>query len=292
MNDDDSTGMQNPIFKIMGNQTNVSMNDQQNPMGAQNNIQNLQNLNINSMMPGQMNQNQMGQMNMQNPMDNQQMDQNMQQMMNQMSNSMNNQLGMMNNPMGGGLQNPMGNQMDMNQMQMMQNSQMNPMQQMQMMNQIPMMQNSGMNPMQQMQMMNQIQMMQNSGMVNPNMMIMNNMNQQILQNMCQNNAAINNSSNLGSQCISSAPNKGINVIFRAAGNQTNNTEPIKIQCMPNDKVSDIIEKYKNKSGDRNPEKKFIFNAKMLSPNLTVSEAGIIDNSNIFVVSEKGIKGAN
>ena len=27
-NDDDTTGMQNPIFKIMGNQTNASMNDQ------------------------------------------------------------------------------------------------------------------------------------------------------------------------------------------------------------------------------------------------------------------------
>ena len=54
----------------------------------------------------------------------------------------------------------------------------------------------------------------------------------------------------------------------------------------------ILEKYKNKSGDRNPEKKFIFNAKMLSPDLTLSEAGITNNSNIFVVSTKGIKGAN
>ena len=60
-NDNDTTGMQNPIFKIMGSQTNASMNDQQNPMGAQNNMQNL---NMNSMMPGQMNnmnQNPMGQ---------------------------------------------------------------------------------------------------------------------------------------------------------------------------------------------------------------------------------------
>ena len=132
----------------------------------------------------------------------------------------------------------------------------------------------------------------NPGMMNPNLMMMNNMNQQILQNMCQNNDAINNSNNMGSQGISSEPNEGIFVIFRAGGNQASNTEPIKIQCMPNDKVSDIIEKYKNKSGDRNPEKKFIFNAKMLSPDLTLSEAGITNNSNIFVVSTKGIKGAN
>ena len=49
-NFDDTTGMQNPIFKIMGSQSNVSNNPQDQM--AQNNFQNL---NMNSMQTGQMN---------------------------------------------------------------------------------------------------------------------------------------------------------------------------------------------------------------------------------------------
>ena len=100
---------------------------------------------------------------------------------------------------------------------------------------------------------------------------------------------------MGSQNSSSAPNGGINVIFRASGVQggnNNNIAPIMIQCMPDEKVSDIIKKYQAKSGDNDTEKKFIFNAKNLSPTLTVAEAGITHNANIFVVATKGIKGAN
>ena len=64
-----------------------------------------------------------------------------------------------------------------------------------------------------------------------------------------------------------------------------------IQCTPNDKVSDIIEKYRNKANDRDDTKKFIFNAKNLNTSLSVAEAGITNNANIFVVATKGIKGA-
>ena len=46
-----------------------------------------------------------------------------------------------------------------------------------------------------------------------------------------------------------------------------------------------------KSQDYDESKKFIFNAKNLAPSLTVAEAGLIDNSYIFVVATKGIKGA-
>ena len=35
---DETTGMQNPIFKIMANQSQASNNGQQNPMGGQMNI--------------------------------------------------------------------------------------------------------------------------------------------------------------------------------------------------------------------------------------------------------------
>ncbi len=65
--DDDTTGMQNPIFKIMNNQSQTSNNGQQNQIGGQNM------------------QNPMGQqMNMQNPMG-QQMNQMNQSGMNQMN---------------------------------------------------------------------------------------------------------------------------------------------------------------------------------------------------------------
>ena len=61
-----------------------------------------------------------------------------------------------------------------------------------------------------------------------------------------------------------------------------NGPPYKLKCTRDDKVSDIIEKYRNKSGDKE-KRLFIFNAKNLNPDLTVVEAGITNNSNIFVV---------
>ena len=84
--------------------------------------------------------------------------------------------------------------------------------------------------------------------------------------------------------------QGINVVFRAQGALENNQEPITVQCMLDDKISHIIQKYRNKSGDYNDQEKFIFNTKNLVPSLTVVEAGIIHNSIIYVVSAEGIKG--
>ena len=138
---------------------------------------------------------------------------------------------------------------------------------------------SGMNPM-QMQMMNQ--MMMNN---------MNNMNQMAMQNMMANNQNNAPSDSTSQASISQNNSQGINVIFRASGAQANNQPPVMVQCMPDDKVSDIIKRYQNKSGDRDDSKKFIFNAKNLVPNLSVAEAGISQNANIFVVATKGIKGA-
>ena len=66
---------------------------------------------------------------------------------------------------------------------------------------------------------------------------------------------------------------------------------ISIQCTVDDKVSDVIEKYWNKAGYKDPTAKFIFNTKNLVPELSVAEAGLINNANIQVVTTKGIKGA-
>ena len=81
----------------------------------------------------------------------------------------------------------------------------------------------------------------------------------------------------------------ITVIFRLSWLPDNlpKKEPIFIYgCDPEQKVSSIIEQYRNKSGDHDHSKQFIYNAKNLSPNLTVAEAGISDKANIFVVKTK------
>ena len=69
--------------------------------------------------------------------------------------------------------------------------------------------------------------------------------------------------------------------------------PLMIQCTLNDKVSSLIQSYCNKSGDHDIEhRKFIFNAKKLNETLTVAEAGMNNNSAIFVLDTRvdgGIK---
>ena len=80
---------------------------------------------------------------------------------------------------------------------------------------------------------------------------------------------------------SSQQQRGLSVIFRDSGADG----PVMVQCMPDDKVSDVIKKYRNKAGDHDYTK-FIFNAKNLDPCLTVAEAGITNNTNIFPIKGK------
>ena len=63
-----------------------------------------------------------------------------------------------------------------------------------------------------------------------------------------------------------------------------------VQCKSGDKVSKIINKYRNRSGDRDTSKKFIFNGFALNPDLTAVEAGLNNNATIYVVATKGIRG--
>ena len=76
----------------------------------------------------------------------------------------------------------------------------------------------------------------------------------------------------------------ISVIFRQneSGQRYQQIPTIEIKCYTCDKVSSLIERYREKSGDYDKNVKFIYNAKNLRVVLTVYEAGIIDNSNIFV----------
>ena len=78
---------------------------------------------------------------------------------------------------------------------------------------------------------------------------------------------------------------GFTVHFRIG----QNLPSIGVQCMPDEKISSIIEKYRKKSGDSTAEK-FIFNSHALSPFLTAAESGLTNNANIFVVETKVVGG--
>ena len=69
-----------------------------------------------------------------------------------------------------------------------------------------------------------------------------------------------------------------------------NAPSIGVQCIPDERISSIIEEYRAKSGDRSTTKKFIFNTHPLSPSLTAAEAGLADDAIIFVVETKGVVG--
>ena len=76
------------------------------------------------------------------------------------------------------------------------------------------------------------------------------------------------------------------VVFRTSGPDGKAFVPIHVKFKPDDKVSKIIEEYRRQSGDQDPNKKFIFYAKNLKPNLSADEAGLCNNSSIFVVATK------
>ena len=114
---------------------------------------------------------------------------------------------------------------------------------------------------------------------------------QHLQNQYQNqlqNMASN--SQFQNQDMTTPSNSNyLTIIFRTSS--ATDDKPIKIQCTSTDLVSDVIDRYRAKSEDKDRTKKFIFNAKELDQTLTVGAAGLTEGSNIFVVTTQGIYGA-
>lgn len=214
-----STGLQNPIFKLI-----------QNPQNFQSNIPNPNLINRNSLNPAQIGMNQFpGQININNPQQ--------QPIMNTGINQINPQF-FGNNGM--------------------------------MMNNISM---------QQMMLQQQMIQQQMIAAMEANKKAQIN---QIINNMVQ-GTGINSQVNQQSQ-------PGITVNFRVSGMGKQDSDPIMIQCMPDEKVSAIIERYRAKTGDWDQTKIFTFNAKNLVPNLTLAESGIMDNAVIFVISKDGVIG--
>ena len=112
---------------------------------------------------------------------------------------------------------------------------------------------------------------------------------QMVQMMGNMNAQMaNNFSNQGNFQNNNYPsqnnNEGINIRFRTNGDGKNSE--IIIQCLPDEKASDVIQRYRANSGENDTSKKFIFNAKALN----VAEAGLANNVNVFVITTKGVKG--
>ena len=80
--------------------------------------------------------------------------------------------------------------------------------------------------------------------------------------------------------------KTFEVIFRESGSNIKDKNITVIKVREDEKVSDIIQKYKEKNSDFDENLKFIFNAKSLNTFLTATEAGLSNNSNIFVIRMK------
>ena len=76
----------------------------------------------------------------------------------------------------------------------------------------------------------------------------------------------------------------ISIIFRRSLSDDGKIQPpIMVQCYPDDKVSDVIKKYRDMALDRDMTKKFVFNSISLNPSLTVAESGMTNNCSVFVV---------
>ena len=185
--------------------------------------------------------------------------------------------------------NMVGQQMTQQQMMQQQIMQMNQMMQQQAM-QMTQQQMMQMTPQQMMQMMQQ-QMMQQQMM--PQQMMPQQMMQMNPQQIGMNNCQIQNHI-IDNKCFNSEKkiDKGyIKVLFIWEILDSNCPIVFTLQVRPDEKVRDIIKRYRNMTLDNDLSKKFIFNAKKLDPDLTVAESNIYDNANIFVVSTKGARGS-
>ena len=153
-------------------------------------------------------------------------------------------------------------------------------------------------------MMNPMMMQQNLNMMNPllmqqNMMMMqqnaqNMMNQANMMNQVMNqsiNQQQQQQNNINSNQAQTEDPNNITVSFKLQIREGPPKDPIAIQCNLNDKVSTIIKAYRNKTQDFDEEhEKFIYNAKRLNETLTCAEAGILNNSVVFVLNDGGAYG--
>ena len=181
-------------------------------------------------------------------------------------------------------QNSMNNQLLSQQQQMMQQQmaqkQMLQQQMMSQMAQQQMLQQQMMSQMAQQQMLQQQMMSQQMK-----------KQQQILQNLSSQNMQNNSQNQLNSNSLQMDDNNYILVLFKIRGvGEIDNL--ISVQTELFGTVDSLIEEYRNKTGDYEPSKKFIFNARELKLNQTCAEAGLCNNSIIEVIDTRSVTGAN
>lgn len=115
--------------------------------------------------------------------------------------------------------------------------------------------------------------------------------QQILQNLSSQNMQNNSQNQLNSNSLQMDDNNYILVLFKIRGvGEIDNL--IAVQTELYGTVDSLIEEYRNKTGDYEPSKKFIFNARELKLNQTCAEAGLCNNSIIHVIDTRNVNGAN
>ena len=88
----------------------------------------------------------------------------------------------------------------------------------------------------------------------------------------------------GIKKVKSSPNikendSFIGVIFK---NRIGSSKPIYVYCSSNEKISNLIKNYREKTENYNNTLRFEFNSQRLEPSMTIKEAGITFNSIIFV----------
>ena len=80
-------------------------------------------------------------------------------------------------------------------------------------------------------------------------------------------------------------NKKIKVTFRKSGFGLPGIS-LEIECEKNEKIKDVIKRYREISGVKEENVKFIFNARTLKLESTLEQEGLREGSYIFVVPIK------
>ena len=128
--------------------------------------------------------------------------------------------------------------------------------------------------------------------INMNQLIanMNQINKLVNVNSFQANEELNKINimmkNINDLCV---PKKSkINIIFETKGGDK---KPGNVQCYANEKLSDIIDKYRTQYGDTKSTH-FIFNSRQLRLDKTAEEEGIKNGSKILTIDGNDIQGGH
>ena len=109
-------------------------------------------------------------------------------------------------------------------------------------------------------------------------------------NWKMNNINLNNNDNMNLNINNNQINSNLIKVYFIRPNGFGNYENFEIISSLEEKVSTLIDKYRKIANDYEESLIFVFNAKRLNNDLTLSEAGVSDGMYINVVNNKDIKG--